>query len=457
MHKNNSEENDNKIFKVLKHQKDTLEYINHQDKANLDIVEKNIKDSEQLLKSLGKEIKVDNANTINNKEKQKVIKIRTWEEIVKEAEENVDDTISIQDLLTENEINLVLKKLNLLREDFDSIHRLDKIDWAICGAAGVLAALVDIFLVKMPRHKGMLGSKGSEGGPLSNFIRDKINNSLSEKEIRKLENENWVPYDPRDSRNLDIKVEGLNSRTHRLSSFGHDPILGFLFGVKDIFKETFTSVDKFGKVITQKVPIKDKSISGMNIFDAIGRVYGHLKSDIATPGSLPAPLMVLTQFMNFGNIGGHSISEITRIMHTKGYNFSHFLSMSISTMIIEIIVRISYLAKRLYEGYDFLDSIPIDIPSKKPKLQTMLFTSHLIATAANAGKVAITRNPLAINYTQWLAFVRYLIPQLKWILYEKEEKKHNFVMGKINEEWDNIDDKLTKTWEYTMNDYITLC
>lgn len=76
-------------------------------------------------------------------------------------------------------------------------------------------------------------------------------------------------------------------------------------------------------------------------------------------------------------------------MYTKGYDFGHFLAMSIPVAIIEVVVRLFYFAKRLHEGYSFLDALPINIPgkSRKPKLQTMLFTAHTIATAANAGKV----------------------------------------------------------------------
>ena len=94
-------------------------------------------------------------------------------------------------------------------------------------------------------------------------------------------------------------------------------------------------------------------------------------------------------------------------------------------MIIEFGVRIAYAIKRVKEGHSLRDSIPLTTNrDKRPKLGTMLFTAHTIATAVNAGKVAVAANTgvdnpfLAINYPQWLAFMKFSIQQLKWVLFE---------------------------------------
>lgn len=77
----------------------------------------------------------------------------------------------------------------------------------------------------MPKHPGFLGYNGNEGGPLSNFIRNKIQKQFSPAEIRQLEKNNWVPFDPAHSKNLGEKVDGLSARTHRFQSLGHAPYL----------------------------------------------------------------------------------------------------------------------------------------------------------------------------------------------------------------------------------------
>ena len=114
------------------------------------------------------------------------------------------------------------------------MHRLDAVDWSICGVSGILAALVEIFLIQMPRHPGFFGSKSAEGGPLANLIKEKVNATWTPGTNRQLEFENWTPYDAATSSNLSQPVEGLGPTTHRFQSLGHDPILGRVFGVKDI-------------------------------------------------------------------------------------------------------------------------------------------------------------------------------------------------------------------------------
>ncbi len=74
-------------------------------------------------------------------------------------------------------------------------------------------------------------------------------------------------------------------------------------------------------------------------------------------------------------------------------------------MITEVIVRVSYFAKRLHEGYSIGEATPVGLSrTRKPKLGTMLFIGHSASTAINAAKVTFTENPLNINYPQWLAF-----------------------------------------------------
>ncbi len=81
------------------------------------------------------------------------------------------------------------------------------------------------------------------------------------------------------------------------------------------------------------------------------------------------------------------------------------------------------------------DSIPISLNREKhPKLATMLFIAHTGATAINAGKVYFTKNPMAINYPQWIAFAKYSYKQLKWVLVEKPEARQKYVQRTLYED-----------------------
>ncbi|MCL6598277.1 MAG: hypothetical protein K6T81_05990 [Alicyclobacillus macrosporangiidus] len=453
---------------VLKYHSQLLDSASKQTDRVLDRAHRAIASTEWMLRQLGKPVprrseasrgkptssldaalaRPTRGASIREVERGQSAALPSWEDLVREARAFIDTPATLGDILSDAEIVAVEERIAMLRNEFNDIHRLDAIDWCICGVAGVLAALVDIFLIQMPKNPGFLGAKGSDGGPLSNWIRDKINSHFSPEEIRKLETDYWVPYDSAHSAGLEIPVDGLSPSMHRFQSLGHDPILGFLFGVKDILCGTFTAIDKNGNIISQTVSMRP-DLAGCDLFTAIARVFGHLKSDVATPRGLPAPLMPLLNLIQVGSFGkeGYSVADISRIMYRSGYDFRHFLAMSVSPLIIEVLVRTSYFVKRLTEGHGALESLPMNLPGqRKPKLQTMLFTAHLIATAANAGKLAITKNPLAINYPQWVAFVRYLLPQLKWALLDKGNERHQYVQQRIDDDWTRLNEELSSVW-----------
>ena len=257
-----------------------------------------------------------------------------------------------------------------------------------------------------------------------------------------------VPYDAQDNRNTFKRVEGLSAYYHRLLSLGHDPLLGFVVGVMDILNGTMTTVDKTGHWVTQVMKCYEGRREA-NIFAAIAKQIMHLKSDITTSMGLPAPLMGLFNLLQFGSIGDaeQTIAEIVQGMYYEGYDFIHFCSMSIPTMVAEVIVRLLYFAKRLSEGYAVKESIPFSLSREKhPKLATMLFVGHAAATAINAGKVYFTENPLAINYPQWMAFAKYSYSQLKWTLIQKPMLREKYVSGKINEELDCVYTEIDKIY-----------
>ena len=69
----------------------------------------------------------------------------------------------------------------------------------------------------------------------------------------------------------------------------------------------------------------------------------------------------------------------------------------------------------------------------------MLFIAHSGATAINAGKVYFTKNPMAINYSQWIAFAKYSYKQLKWVVVEKPLAREAYVAGKLEDSWKKLE------------------
>lgn len=432
---------------VLMHQFSELQSIKNTNKEVKDSVEKIIGESESLLNELG--IPLNQVSSIEWNPPTGEIVIPSWSELCRNAEENVGAEVNLENLFSKDEIFDNERVIQSLNEDYKAIHKLDKDDIAISAMAGIIGALVDILMVGIP----VKTSKGLEGKPLSTFVREWFEKVLPEEEMRKLANskKSKVPYDAQDNRNTKIDVEGLSSYYHRVLSLGHDPLLGFLVGVFDIMTCRMTTIDKNGKFVSQVMEnyIDRKETE---LFEAIAKQIRHLKSDVTTAMGLPAPLMGVFNLFQFGDIEGKTIAEIVQGMYFEGYDFVHFSSLSISAMVVEVIVRMGYALKRIRNGYSIRESIPISLNREQnPKLSTMLFISHSVASGINVGKIYFMKNPMAINYPQWLLFARYSYSQLKWALYDQAELGDAYVRGIISDDlvkaYKDIDEKFQQQSE----------
>lgn len=451
MSKFNYSDEERKFNNILVYQSKELSLIKRPDMSG---IEARISESEELLRDLG--IPLNNLQKINNESSKRIIVVPTWEELIAKAEREVGSTNDLETLFTNEELEINQAIIRDLNEDFNNIHKLDKVDLSICAGAGILAALVDILLIGVPKKT----PQGLKGGPLSNYVRDWFNKQFPEEEMEKLANSkiSKVPFDAQDNRHTKVNVNGLSAYYHRLLSLGHDPLLGLVIGVCDILNGKMTTIDKTGKIVSQSMKnYSDRKES--DIFAAIAKQIIHFKSDITTSMGLPAPLMGLFNLLQFGKIGDEeqTIAEIVQGMYYEGYDFIHFCSMAVSTMIVEVVIRLGYALKRIKEGNPLKNSIPFSLDREKnPKLNTMLFIGHSTATAANAGKIYFTKNPMTINYAQWITFAKYSYTQLKWVLMEKSELRDAYVSNQIYKETKEIFDKVNRTLEEFGKDYVVV-
>lgn len=457
MSKYDYSEVEQQINNVLAHQDKELKEIDKLDTSGLDSC---ISESEKLLRSLGYgnqlwELKAQNKN-VPAETPRKVMVVPSWENLCNEAEEHVGSGHELEELFTPDELLSNEWAVQQLNYEYNQLHHLDKFDVAICVAAGLLGAAVDILLVGIPQKT----PEGLKGGTLANFIRDQFDKKFPADEMEKLANSkvSKVPYDAQDNRNTKIYVDGLSTYYHRLMSLGHDPLLGLVFGVTDILTGRMTTIDRNGKIVSQIMEnYADRKES--DIFAAIAKQIIHYKSDITTSMGLPAPMMALFNLMQFGSIGEEeqTVAEIVQGMYYEGYDFIHFCALSIPVMIVEVVTRMGYAIKRIKEGHGIKDSIPFATNREKnPRLATMLFIGHSAATAINAGKVFFTKNPMAINYPQWLAFAKYSFQQLKWAILEKYNARDAYVRGIINEELNKVITSVDETFDDISTDYIVV-
>lgn len=454
MSKYNYSETEKKINAVLKYQSDQLDSISP---PNMTEVDSCITESEELLRDLGYEYEIARTkNAVIVSPTKKVMVVPSWTELCEEAEKAVGSQCELESIFTAEELKQNEEAIRILNNEFNTLHKLDEFDIGISVIAGIVGATVDILLVGIPQK----GSDGLKAGPLSNYIREWFDKKFPADEMELIANSkvSKVPYDAQDNRNTTVYVDGLSSYYHRLLSLGHDPILGLIFGVWDILTGRMTTIDKTGKIVSQVMEnYSDRKES--DIFAAIAKQIIHFKSDITTSMGLPAPLMGLFNLLQLGSIGEEEllIAEIVQGMYYEGYDFIHFCSLSIPVMLTEVIVRMGYAFKRIKEGHKVKESIPFSLNREKhPKLATMLFIAHSGATAANAGKIYFTKNPMAINYPQWIAFAKYSYKQLKWLMIEKPELRNAYVTGKINEELHSTLKNIDDTFDDFSKNYIVV-
>lgn len=442
-------ETEQQINDVLKYHDEELKKIKALMPSTSEL-DSRIQESENLLQMLGY---TDMPTEPKREKTKKVMVVPSWEDLCIEAEQTVGSGHALESIFTEDELQRNSQEIMMLNAEYNQIHHLDKYDVTISAAAGILGAVVDILLVGIPQKT----SEGLKGGPLSNYVRDWFDKKFPEEEMKKLANSkvSKVPYDAQDNRNTTIHVEGLSAYYHRLLSLGHDPLLGLIFGVADILTGRMTTIDKTGKIVSQIMKnYADRKET--DVFAAIAKQIIHFKSDITTSMGLPAPMMGLFNLLQFGEIGEYdqTIAEIVQGMYYEGYDFIHFCTLSIPVMIVEVVTRIGYAFKRIKEGYSVKESIPFSLNREKhPKLATMLFIGHSAATAVNAGKVYFTKNPMAINYPQWIAFAKYSYKQLKWVLVEKPNARDAYIHGILNEQLAEVLEDVDTTFDEISSDY----
>lgn len=343
---------------------------------------------------------------------------------------------------TENEI--------LSNEILDN-YKLDDKELYISWIAGIIAGFVDMFWVTDVRllKKASIGLKDSnmklgESGRVNKWIDSRIKNFYSPDEIKQLARKFKVPYDV-STTSADNNVLGLGGRTHRLMSLGHDPILGFFFGVRDIMRNTFTVIDNNGDTQVIKREITEKV--AVSLFKAIGIQLGHLKSDLSTPAGLPIPFFGLLQKLKEKSpINEMSYNRLVKFMYIKGYNLNHFIAMGVPGMCIEIINRLFFFCYNLYKGKTFMDAIPVN----NEKIDKMMLNSYAIATSFNAGKIAISHgNIFAINPVLWKNTIIYGLKDL-YYSYKcvAENKRHEHIMNVYNLNNEKLDREIQQLEEF---------
>lgn len=137
---------------------------------------------------------------------------------------------------------------------------------------------------------------------------------------------------------------------------------------------------------------------------------------------------------------------------TKYYNLKNVAIQGVSTLSIELILRIYMAVKEtkrikaenksfnILEDYSNIDNIKSIIsPAQNPKYREMFLLAHSMVTAVNVGKVIIKKAPWEINLTEIIMTIRYFVPFIEDYLYRNSRQAIlDRNTKEINDEWDNI-------------------
>lgn len=315
------------------------------------------------------------------------------------------------------------------RESLREQLRWESFDYLAVGTAGTLASITDFILVGLPA--------GLRAGPITAWMKQYNTTERAGRDdwfavvARYLEQVCKVPYDTLKGSEA---IAGMSGRTHRFQTLGHDPVLGFVFGVLDILRGTVTgfSYDKLQRLHGSISMASPSGRRDVGLIESFLMQIGHLLSDIATPSGLPAPFLTIFQAFNSGQFGKDkmTVSEVARWMYTHGYDLRHFLASGLSVGVGKAVLVGLLMLREVTEGAPSFKEFKEQI-----KYRRMLLATHSLAALGNAGKITLHQgNPLAINQSQWMAFLNLLGPYLRErALQEELELRH--LQGLNEEGW----------------------
>jgi hypothetical protein len=301
--------------------------------------------------------------------------------------------------------------------EFRMRTQLDRYDVVAMASAGVIAGLVDFFFVRIPADMTYPLSSGlsQQGSPLTDWLHSQsvphAQGPFS----------NWakVAYDRVNLSGTGSSIPGFNAKTHRFLTPGHDPLLGFVFGILDICHGGMTAINN-GTLIY--VPGTRPPVQ--NPLEILLLQVAHLISDASTDMGIPTPGWTAFGLADFGSFSSDNltVAQVAKNMYLKGYDLRHFITQTLSVAAAELTLHAYWYAREALDP-DWAAQVEresglLDINSaledrhgirrlgSHPRYQAMALGTHTIGAAANAGKIALVQgNPLALNYAQWARFL----------------------------------------------------
>ena len=371
------------------------------------------------------------------------------------AKHRIDVSVDpITQLLSPNQVAEIETKYNAKFGDL-TWHPWD---YGVVGLSAVAAVLVDVFVVATPEGSTLLGDRKYGGSKVTKWLKDK-SKGLEDATHGKLEGvQKWLeergvlgpgetldkaPYDVPDRRILQRQggeeIKGLKWDQHRLMTFGHDPLLGFIFGTLDILRKTMTVVDRRG--VLQVIDRSQSYTEQNSILTAILKVFAHLLTDCSSQGDktgLPAPFLGVLQLVQGKSpfvLGGSgekvAWTDLSRYMYKHGYTMEHFVTMSLVPFVVEVLVRGYYFLSTFAERQSLKEK---RLVKRDLKLASMLTLAHSLTMGGNVLKMWFhSWNPTALNWAEMM-----MLSKSFYSTYRARRERYQVLDKYLTQNWESM-------------------
>lgn len=418
-----------------------------------------IDSSLELLKSLGKGADVGELTreiAIQGKKRplEHRPELESWDEIVYQANEYCPESVVLEDIMSESEVDTSFRELDAINKEFSRqtslVNKTDLSFLAIAAALQVTKTLLFPYAAgKAGYGNGFDPDKrmAHNDKSIERAHRD-ANNAFRDKKLAQNNGKTgyWInilyqtpPYDiTRGSPDAGIQLHG---GEHRLYTLGHDPILGWLFGTMNILTDIITTSDFQSrriqrnpmKILPGSVPLNTMvqesremvEADKLNLPAAIFAQAQHLKSDEFTKAGLPVPILAVVKPQFASRLYKEHYDALCFSRDAKIVGESFVISVLID-MIIGLthgLFRAESTAKDIYEV----------------RTRKILLISNSIASASTIISAGITSNPKNLDIGSLLNTVAHLFLDVRFMARIKQEYIEAQIQNKLQAEFEEID------------------
>lgn len=420
-----------------------------------------IESSMELLRLLGKanDVEALSAKAKSHADKRALEhrpELESWDELVRQASEYNPGIVTLEDIMTEDEINASFRELDAIEKEFSrQTGLINKVDLSFLAVATALQVAKTLLF---PYAAGKAGyGTGFDPEPRKkdddSSIKQAHREATDDYKTKTLDKNGgrtgyWInilyqppPYDIiTGSPAAGLQLHG---KEHRLYTLGHDPILGWLFGTMNILTDIITTTS-FQSRRVKRAPkpmhITPEAVSmpsmiqesyetikadRLNLPAAVFAQAQHLKSDEYTKMGLPVPIL--------SAINEQFASQLYK-EHYDALCFSRDAKIVGQSLMASILIdMIIGLVHGLFRKED--------VPKKVYEVRTrkILLISNSIASASTIINAGITSNPKNLDIGGLLSTISHLFLDTRFIAKVKEEYIENEVAGRLQSELDEID------------------